>query len=54
MIDDLVRIWPLVIALVFVIAHGVRIESLSRENAKKIAALFDLYNKIIDRELNKK
>ena len=54
MVEDLVRIWPLVLALVAVIALVVRIDALSRENAKKITTLFELYNKLIDRELSKK
>lgn len=54
MIEDLVRIWPLVLALVAVIALVVKIDALTKENAKKITTLFDLINKMTERELNRK
>ena len=54
MIDQLVSIWPLVIALVAVIALVVRIEASTKENSKKIMTLFDLHNEQIRRELNRK
>lgn len=54
MIEDLVRVWPVVLGLVAVIALVVRIDALARENAKKITTLFDLLNRMIERELNKR
>lgn len=54
MIEDLVRIWPLVLALVAVIALVVKIDALTKENAKKITTLFDLVNRMIERELDRK
>ena len=54
MIEDLVRIWPLVLALVAVIALVVRIDSQSKTNSEKIRVLFDLHNDAIRRELQRK
>lgn len=54
MVEDLVRIWPLVVALVAVIALVVRIDALTKENAKKITTLFDLVNRMVERELSRK
>lgn len=54
MVEDLVKIWPLVLALTFVIALVVRIDAQTRENAVKIREIFRLYNEMIARELSKK
>lgn len=54
MVEDLVRIWPLVLALVGVIAFVVRVDAQARENNKKIMTLFELHNESIRRELNRK
>lgn len=54
MIEDLVRIWPLVLAVVAMIALVVRIEAQSKENSKKIMTLFELHNEAIRRELARK
>jgi len=54
MIDDLVRIWPLVLALVAVIALVVEIRAATKENSKKIMTLFELHNESIRRELQRK
>lgn len=54
MLEDLVRIWPLVVAVVAVIALVVRIEAATKENSKKIMTLFELHNESIRRELNRK
>ena len=54
MIDDLVRIWPLVLALVGVIALVVEIRAATKENSKKIMTLFELHNESIRRELSRK
>ena len=54
MIDDLVRIWPLVLALVAVIALVVEIRASTKENSKKIMVLFELHNEGIKRELARK
>ena len=54
MVDDLVKIWPLVLALVAVIALVVEIRASTKENAKKIMTLFELHNEAIRRELSKK
>jgi len=54
MIDDLVRIWPLVLALVAVIALVVEIRAATKENSKKIIVLFELHNEGIKRELARK
>jgi len=54
MIDDLVKIWPLVLAIVFIIALVVRIDATTKENSKKIMTLFELHNETIRRELAKK
>ena len=54
MIDDLVKIWPMVLALIAVIALVVRIDSSTKENSKKIMTLFELHNEAIRRELNRK
>jgi len=54
MIEDLVRIWPLVLALVFIIALVVRLDSASKEHTKKITTLFDMMNEAIRRELQRK
>lgn len=54
MIEDLVRIWPLVLAVVAMIALVVRIEAQSKENSKKIMTLFELHNEAIRRELSRK
>ena len=53
-VDDLVKIWPLVLALVAVIALVVEIRASTKENAKKIMTLFELHNEAVRRELNKK
>ena len=54
MIDDLVKIWPLVLAIVFIIALVVRIDAATKENSKKIFTLFELHNEGIRRELARK
>lgn len=54
MIEDLVRIWPLVLALVFIIALVVRLDAASKEHTKKIMTLFDMHNEAIRRELARK
>ena len=54
MVDDLVKIWPLVVALVGVIALVVEIRSATKENSKKIMTLFELHNESIRRELARK
>jgi hypothetical protein len=53
-IDDLVRVWPMVVALVAVIALVVEIRAATKENSKKIMTLFELHNEAIRRELNRK
>lgn len=54
MIDSLVKIWPLVLAVVGVIALVVEIRAATKENSKKIMTLFELHNEAIRRELNRK
>ena len=54
MIDDLVKVWPLVIALVGVVALVVEIRAATKENSKKIMTLFELHNEAIRRELQRK
>ena len=54
MIDDLVRVWPMVVALVAVIALVVEIRAATKENSKKIMTLFELHNEAIRRELQRK
>lgn len=54
MIDDLVKIWPIVVALVAIIALVVEIRAATKENSKKIMTLFELHNEAIRRELNRK
>lgn len=54
MIEDIIRIWPIVLGLIAVIALVVRIDALSRENSKKITTLFDMLNRMIERELNRR
>ena len=54
MIDDLVRVWPMVVALVAVIALVVEIRAATKENSKKIMTLFELHNEAIRRELARK
>ena len=54
MVDDLVKIWPLVLALVAVIALVVKTDAATKENTKKIMTLFELHNEAIRRELTRK
>lgn len=54
MIDSLVQIWPIVLALTAVIALVVKIDALTKENAKKITTLFDLVNRMVERELTRR
>ena len=54
MIDDLVKIWPIVVALVAIIALVVEIRAATKENSKKIMTLFELHNEAIRRELSRK
>ena len=54
MIDDLVKIWPIVVALVAIIALVVEIRAATKENSKKIMTLFELHNESIRRELARK
>lgn len=54
MIDDLVKIWPIVVAIVAIIALVVEIRASTKENSKKIMTLFELHNESIRRELARK
>ena len=54
LVDDLVRVWPMVVALVAVIALVVEIRAATKENSKKIMTLFELHTEAIRRELNRK
>ena len=54
MVEDLLKVWPMILALVGVIALVVRIDALSKENAKKITTLFEMVNAAIQREISRK
>ena len=50
----ILKYWPLFIAAISFVVWLVRLESKASENAKKITVLFELHNKMVERELGRK